>query len=156
MSSVHPVKKYAARKGELRELHYKDHYEKLGYHVRYNGVNANGVDLVCYKKAEQADEFSMNGEPYEEDLLIFEITNWKKDSWMSLTKFEDIASNLRGEQEIQEKLHPKAVIRMMLVVSYTENLRYVMERLLEEEVYLEVLGFDEEPPPEEEIQAWQD
>lgn len=165
MSSVptQSMVNYSYRKGETRELDYKAHYERLGYQVVYKGVRANGVDLICYKKSEflhpKDAEFGADGIPYEEHVIIFEITNWVKRNYMAFPRMMGIINNLKDEKVRQKKLHPKALVTTILVVSYSENIdkiqenKYIQQLVIANEIYFEVVGHDQEPLLEEEILA---
>lgn len=157
---VHPVQRKAALKGDYRVKKIRDSYKRRGWEVDNRPVNANGVDLVCYKKQKPNDPnaICIDGEYYPSEIVkAFEITNWKKDSWMSIHRALDIIRNLNSEAKNQKVLHPKAYILKILVISYSNNIEHIkLDLWMNNQVYIETYGYDEEPPSDEEeaVDGW--
>ena len=159
----HPVNKRLAAKGKAREDKYRKRYEADSWKIEKSHlVNANGVDLVCYKKAESPDEFCVAEDPdsdivtcYPERVLIFEITNWEWNTELRYQKAMRYIHNLEEEEKRQRKLHPKADIWKILVVSYWKNVEYQFGLLMKNGVYVEVVGSVEPYEyKEEKIEGW--
>jgi len=154
---THLVQRLQAKKGDYRVKKIREHYKRLGWEVDYRPVNANGVDLVCYKKQslEDPNAICIDGDYYPKEIVkVFEITNWNKSSYMSLGRAMDYINNLKEEVETQKQFHPKAHIIKFLVVSYPDNIRFIpLELWTKNEVYIHVIGYDENPP-EDQLKGW--
>ena len=103
---THLVQRLQAKKGDYRVKRIRESHKRLGWEVDYRPVNANGVDLVCYKKQSLKDPspICIDGDHYPKEIVkVFEITNWNKRSYMSQGRAMDYINNLNEEARIQKE-----------------------------------------------------
>lgn len=150
VKSTHPIQVDLANKGGYRVDRIREQHKRLGWEVDYRPVNANGVDLVCYKKQSPKDPnaICIDGNIYPKEIVkVYEITNWSIKGWMSVKRAKGIVNNLNEEAIYQRSIHPRAYILKILVVSYNQNIERIrLDLWLNSEIYIEVVGYDEEAP----------